>query len=55
MAEFFLSLVIIGAALAGLGLGVLFGRPGLKGSCGGAGATDGACACADQSRETSAP
>lgn len=56
MAEFLLSLVIIVAALAGLGLGRLLGRPGIKGSCGGlAGRSAGTCACADRSGEKSAP
>jgi len=56
MVEFLLSLVIIVAALAGLGLGRLLGRPGLRGSCGGvAGADDGSCACKDAPQEESAP
>jgi hypothetical protein len=56
MAEFLLSLVIIVAALAGLGLGRLLGRPGLKGSCGGlAGTGDGSCACRDASEKGTAP
>ncbi len=54
MAEFLLSLVIIAAALAGLGLGRLFGRPGLRGSCGGL-TGDQSCACKDAHQEKSAP
>lgn len=34
MATFILALLIILISLAGLGLGVLFGRPALQGSCG---------------------
>ena len=44
MASFLLSLIIIIAALAGLGLGVLCGRRPLAGSCGGITGT-GPCAC----------
>lgn len=56
MATFLLSLVIIIAALAGLGLGSLCGRPGLRGSCGGI-AGDGrrACACSTRNRGKEAP
>jgi hypothetical protein len=44
MAQIFLSLIIVIAAMAGLGLGQLLGRKRLKGSCGGLAGT-GACAC----------
>jgi hypothetical protein len=44
MAQIFLSLIIVLAAMAGLGLGQLLGRRRLKGSCGGL-AGSGACAC----------
>jgi hypothetical protein len=52
MAQIFLSLIIVLAAMAGLGLGQLLGRTRLKGSCGGV-AGSGACACAPEpDRET---
>ena len=35
MELFLISFVIIGLALLGMGIGVLFGRGSLKGSCGG--------------------
>jgi len=35
METFFLAFAIILISLAGLSLGVLFGRPALRGSCGG--------------------
>ncbi len=34
METFVLTFVIILISLAGLGIGILFGRPGLRGSCG---------------------
>lgn len=45
METFILALTIILISLAGLGLGVLFGRPALQGSCGGLSCVRGA-ACA---------
>jgi hypothetical protein len=46
MATFILSLIIIVASLAGLGIGVLCGRPRLPAGCGGAlDSQGGACAC----------
>lgn len=35
MGTFLLAFGLIGLSLAGLGIGVMFGRPPLKGSCGG--------------------
>lgn len=35
MIEFVIGFAVIGLAIFGLGLGVLFGRGPLKGSCGG--------------------
>ena len=56
MATFVLSLIIILAALAGLGIGVLCGRPYLRGGCGGALRSQGeACACEPKPRTGSAP
>lgn len=43
MATFLLSFIVIAAAAGALALGVLAGRPPIKGSCGGA-ACGGACA-----------
>lgn len=46
MATFILSLIIILISIAGLGIGVLWGRPLLRGGCGGAVGTQGEdCAC----------
>ncbi len=50
MAGFLLGLLIFIAALAGLGLGVICGRPAPRGSCGGI-AGEGACACSGRSSE----
>lgn len=56
MAEFLLSLVIIIAALGGLGLGRVLGRPGIRGSCGGlAGTAKDSCPCRDATREKPSP
>ena len=41
MTLFLLSLLVIALAMLGMGLGVLAGRRSIKGSCGGAGGTDG--------------
>jgi hypothetical protein len=38
MMVFLLSLVVIGLVVAGMAIGVLLGRPPIKGSCGGMGA-----------------
>lgn len=35
VATLFLTCAIVGLAVGGLALGVLFGRPPIKGSCGG--------------------
>lgn len=42
MQTFILALAIILISLAGLGLGLLFGRPALRGSCGGLSCVSGA-------------
>ena len=38
MALFFISMLVIGLVIAGMAIGVLAGRPPIKGSCGGMGA-----------------
>jgi hypothetical protein len=38
MMVFLLSLLIVGLVIAGMAIGVLLGRPPIKGSCGGIGA-----------------
>lgn len=45
MAMFLISLLVIGLVVAGMAVGVLMGRPPIKGSCGGMGAVgiDAAC------------
>jgi hypothetical protein len=45
MAIFFISILVIGLVIAGMAVGVLAGRPPIKGSCGGMGAlgVDSAC------------
>jgi uncharacterized protein len=45
MALFFSSILVIGLVIAGMAIGVLAGRPPIKGSCGGMGAlgVDSAC------------
>lgn len=43
MAGFLLSLLIILLAIGGLAVGVLLGRPPIRGSCGGVGC--GGCGC----------
>jgi hypothetical protein len=56
MATFILSLIIILASLAGLGIGALCGRPHLRGGCGGAvGTQGGACACVPKPGRRGAP
>ena len=53
METFVLAFLLICAAFAGLGVGVLTGRPPLTGSCGGLGCKGlGACqACPNKSRK----
>lgn len=47
MGTVILTLALVLLAMAGLAVGVLFGRPPIKGSCGGLACADGAeCACA---------
>ena len=38
MALFFISMLVIGLVIVGMAIGVLAGRPPIKGSCGGMGA-----------------
>jgi hypothetical protein len=38
MALFFISMLVIALVIAGMAIGVLVGRPPIKGSCGGMGA-----------------
>ena len=38
MAVFLVSVVVIGLVMAGMAIGVIMGRPPIKGSCGGMGA-----------------
>ena len=38
MAVFLVSTLVIGLVIAGMAIGVMFGRPPIKGSCGGMGA-----------------
>lgn len=38
MTLFFISLLVIGLVMAGMAVGVIAGRPPIKGSCGGMGA-----------------
>jgi len=45
MAEFVLSVLIVGLVVAGMAVGVIFGRPPMKGSCGGMGALGVDTAC----------
>ena len=46
METFILAFILILAAVAGLAVGVLFGRAPIKGSCGGLNCADGGtCAC----------
>ena len=46
METFILAFILILLAVAGLAVGVMFGRAPIKGSCGGLScAGDGACAC----------
>ena len=61
MTLFFISAVVIGLVIAGMAIGVIMGRPPIKGSCGGLGAlgVDQACElcggdpkqCDDESRD----
>ncbi len=51
MATFLLSLFLIALAIAGLALGILFGRPPIKGSCGGLNCVKSADCGACRSRE----
>ena len=45
MALFFISMLVVALVIAGLAIGVIMGRPPIKGSCGGLGAlgVDQAC------------
>ena len=45
MALFFISPLVVGLVIAGMAIGVIMGRPPIKGSCGGLGAlgVDQAC------------
>lgn len=45
MAEFVLSVLIVLLVVAGMAVGVIFGRPPMKGSCGGMGALGVDTAC----------
>jgi len=45
MALFLLSFVVIGLAVAGMAIGVIFGRRPIAGSCGGLNALDGGDGC----------
>lgn len=54
MAAFLLAFVLILLAIAGLAVGVLFGRPPLKGSCGGAACLKGIDCAACPSRRPEA-
>ena len=38
MATFLVSILVIGLVIAGMAIGVIMGRPPIKGSCGGMGA-----------------
>ena len=54
MSTFFLAFTIILLAIGGLAIGVLFGRPPLKGSCGGVGCLKGVnCGACRAAKETS--
>lgn len=46
MTLFFITFIVIAIVMAGMSIGVLFGRQSIKGSCGGAG--NGACLCTQQ-------
>jgi hypothetical protein len=54
MATLLLAIPLTAAAIAGLALGVLFGRPPLKGSCGGLGC-GGACAACPRRKGKDTP
>lgn len=47
MEIFLISFVIMVIALLGMGIGVLFGRQGIKGSCGGLNHVDGCGICTE--------
>ena len=65
MALFLVSTVVIGLVIAGMAIGVIAGRPPIKGSCGGMGAlgVDSACVicggnpqrCDEETRGGAAP
>ncbi len=53
MMMFLASILIIGIALAGMAVGVMAGRPAIKGSCGGLNriGIDQACGCSKKDKE----
>lgn len=53
MLMFLASVLIIGIALVGMAVGVIAGRPAIKGSCGGLNriGIDQACACSAKDKE----
>ncbi|MEH6569787.1 MAG: (Na+)-NQR maturation NqrM [Halioglobus sp.] len=65
MATFLVSILVIGLVIAGMAIGVIMGRPPIKGSCGGMGALgiDTACdicggdpqRCDEETRDDNTP
>ncbi len=53
MTTFFITFIVMGIALIGMAVGVIAGRPAIKGSCGGLNnvGIDSNCACSKQERE----
>lgn len=54
MTTFLIAFLVIGVALLGMAIGVIAGRPAIKGSCGGlnqVGLASGDCACSEQKRK----
>lgn len=53
MTIFFITFIVMGIALIGMAVGVIAGRPAIKGSCGGLNnvGIDSNCACSRQERE----